>query len=184
MRIRFKSLAVAAVALAGMAPPLGAQDAAISELQVGDRVRTRVAGERIVGTVVSSDDPLRISTESQIVLVPLSPGLEIQRSLGPRTPLAGFMNGTALGLLAGAATGAVVGAASGDDTEGLFQFTAAEKAVGLGIVLGAGGAVVGGIIGAVSPGERWQDVSLILTRAAPYTTPEGAVGIAFRLNSR
>lgn len=185
MRVRKRSLLVALIAAMVLTPPLAAQDATMADLEAGDRVRTRIGGERVVGTFVSAEGPLRISTEGEVVAVPLSHDIEIERSLGPRSVLSGFANGAGLGFLAGAATGAVVGVASGDDTKGFIRFSAGEKAFGFGVVLGAGGAVLGGIIGAMAPGERWQEVELLIPAgAALFTTRDGGVGIAFELETR
>ena len=66
----------------------------------------------------------------------------------------GAWEGLGLGMLAGITTGAVIGLASGDDhcsANGfcLFQFSAGDKAILGGIVLGGAGLVVGGLLGAV-----------------------------------
>ncbi len=61
-----------------------------------------------------------------------------------------FLKGAGMGLLFGGTTGALIGFASGDDTDGFIQFTASEKALALGIVLGVAGATIGGIGGAIA----------------------------------
>jgi hypothetical protein len=66
----------------------------------------------------------------------------------------GAWEGLGLGLLAGITTGAMIGLASGDDhcpPDGFcfFQFSAGDKAILGGIVLGGAGLVVGGLLGAV-----------------------------------
>lgn len=50
------------------------------------------------------------------------------------------MEGLGLGLLSGVVTGAVIGFADGDDESGFFAFTAEEKALLGGILLGGAGA--------------------------------------------
>jgi hypothetical protein len=60
-----------------------------------------------------------------------------------------------LGLGIGAVTGVIIGFADGDDvassnTWNIFSFTAEEKALAGGLVLGTGGAIIGTIIGAVA----------------------------------
>jgi hypothetical protein len=66
----------------------------------------------------------------------------------------GAWEGLGFGLLAGITTGAVIGLASGDDhcsANGfcLFQFSAGDKAILGGIVVGGAGLVLGGLLGAV-----------------------------------
>jgi hypothetical protein len=74
--------------------------------------------------------------------------------LSPGHPRAmGALQGLGLGLLVGAATGAMIGLASGDDRCSndwcIFRLTAAQKAVGGGIVLGGVGLILGTAIGAI-----------------------------------
>jgi hypothetical protein len=73
---------------------------------------------------------------------------------------AGAVRGLVIGLLAGGAGGAVIGYANGDDDPGIVSFSAGEKAIILGVLLGGAGALIGGIAGALSPGEEWQRISL------------------------
>jgi hypothetical protein len=66
--------------------------------------------------------------------------------------------------LVGAATGTIIGLADGDDPPsgwGGISFTAGDKAVMGGVGLGAGGAGLGALLGAVAPlGTRWKTVPL------------------------
>lgn len=62
-----------------------------------------------------------------------------------------FWKGVGFGTLIGGGIGAVSGLVSGDDTDGgLLQFSAGEKALMGGILLGLAGGVTGGVIGALS----------------------------------
>lgn len=65
-----------------------------------------------------------------------------------------------IGLLLGGLTGTVIGYASGDDPPGWFSSSAEEKAAIFGILLGGTSTIVGGVIGAIRPGERWERVPL------------------------
>ncbi|HUF12027.1 MAG TPA: hypothetical protein VMN78_02880 [Longimicrobiales bacterium] len=184
-------MALVLVALAGAAP-LGAQDAAnpleaqeaATPLQAGDLLRIRYQGETLVGVAYeATDDTVRITTTNGTVGVPLSPNLRIERSLGRRSRLSGAARGAGKGLLAGAGGGAVLGFASGDDPTSLLSFTAEEKALLAGTLLGVSGVAVGGIIGLIVPGQRWEHTPLDGVQAALYPT-EGGVGIAIQLPTR
>jgi hypothetical protein len=66
----------------------------------------------------------------------------------------GFIQGLGLGILTGAATGIVMGLASGDDPPCdddfcIFEFTAGDKALLLGMIFGTGGGILGPIIGGI-----------------------------------
>ncbi len=61
--------------------------------------------------------------------------------------------GILIGALTGAAVGTIAGFASGDDQpdpHNIFVFTAGEKAVGLGLLLGVTGLGVGAVVGAIT----------------------------------
>lgn len=65
------------------------------------------------------------------------------------------LKGALIGLGVGAFTGAIIGFVDGDDVSSpnswnILSFTAAEKALGGGLVLGTGGAIIGTIIGALA----------------------------------
>jgi hypothetical protein len=67
--------------------------------------------------------------------------------------------GAAVGGLTGFGLGLIIGFASGDDqcppgSWCIYQATAEEKALGGGLVLGAGGTIIGVIIGAASRAEK------------------------------
>ena len=83
-----------------------------------------------------------------------------------------------LGLLVGGGIGAVIGLASGDDPPGFLSMSAGEKAGAGGLVLGAGGALVGLVVGIAKSGndreiEPLPDGDLsALKKVARYPTGE------------
>lgn len=82
-------------------------------------------------------------------------------SRGLRTRGQGAWHGAKIGFLTGAAVGVVAGLFDGDDPADTFiAFTAEEKAVYLGAFTGAIGGTLGLLVGAASPGERWERVPL------------------------
>ena len=83
------------------------------------------------------------------------PTAALQRIELPRQHARGALEGAGLGAVAGALVGAMLGFLSGDDRcppTGwcFFSLTAAQKAEGGAIVLGAGGLLIGTIIGAIA----------------------------------
>lgn len=66
--------------------------------------------------------------------------------------------GIGYGLLIGAGTGALIGFASGDDGGGFVSFSAGEKAVFGGVLLGSAGLIIGIIWGSIS---STRDISVI-----------------------
>jgi len=62
----------------------------------------------------------------------------------------GGTRGLLIGLASGFIIGAVIGLASGDDTEGFIRFSAGEKALAGGVLLGAVSGLAGVVVGAVS----------------------------------
>jgi hypothetical protein len=66
----------------------------------------------------------------------------------------GFWKGAGTGALIGVGTGALIGFLDGDDSSGLFRFTAGQKAIIIGIAFGALGLLIGGIVELASKGEK------------------------------
>lgn len=98
-------------------------------------------------SIVVIDDDQRISVPAKSIQ-----SLKIKRK-------AAVGRGAAVGALTGFGLGAMIGLASGDDEcpQGsicIYQATAGEKALGGGIVLSGGGALIGLIIGSVSRAEK------------------------------
>ena len=86
---------------------------------------------------------------------------EIYRHAGHVSVWRGLFRGAAIGAGVGMGVGAVIGYSDGDDPDNMFiSFSAEEKAVLGGVTLGAAGLVLGGIVGAVTSGDRWERVPL------------------------
>jgi hypothetical protein len=66
----------------------------------------------------------------------------------------GALPGLAYGFLIGGAVGAAIGLASGDDAPHFVRFTAGQKALIAGAVLGAAGGVIGLIVGGSTGNEQ------------------------------
>lgn len=141
---------------------LTAGTAGAQAVRPGDRIRVKspsLSGELQV--VETSADSLVVrgrgtqaSSVARSSLTSLSVGR--QRSRG-----AGALRGAWLGAAVGAGMGVLAGLVDGDDPpEALLSFSAEEKALMGGVLLGATGGAVGGIIGALAPGRRWKVVPL------------------------
>lgn len=128
----------------------------------GDVVRvqsTSAVGRFTVDRIGSGRILLR-DTAGSIVDVPLDEVSDLRVLRGPRSAGAGALRGAGYGLLVGGGAGVAIGLMSGDDPpDQWFAFTAEEKAAMMGVLLGAGGAVIGALIGVSAPGERWERVS-------------------------
>jgi hypothetical protein len=146
-------------------------------VQAGDRVRIEAGSVSGLFNVIDmAADTLLLQADNtpSHIRVPLASVQQIARR-DKRSGGQGALRGAGLGLLIGGASGAIVGFASGDDDPAQwFAFTAEEKALALGVVLGAGGALVGGIIGAISPGGRWVRVPL---QSAPRVGLSSSAGV-------
>ena len=147
----------------------------------GERVRVTAPGlssNPIVGTFdqVNRDTLLlSIDGRAEPISVPISSVSKLEVSAGTKS---NFAKGLGIGFLIGATTGALIGAASGDDDPSAFMaFTAEEKAVGAGLVLGLAGGLLGGIIGAVNPSERWEAVPVDELRIEPSPHVADAVAL-------
>lgn len=130
----------------------------------GDRVRvTTPTLQGVFVVVASTADTLALRqtpADGAPTLVPWQDvtRLDVRRR---RSQGAGGLRGAGIGFVTGAVSGAVLGFASGDDDPSAWlAFTAGEKAAVAGIAFGGVGLLVGGIIGLVAPGERWDAVDL------------------------
>ena len=198
---------IAAVLVLAATPSLalaGAHD----EHAAGDRVRARIQGakgadEWIVGRLLDADDAsvtIRSATGDAVV-VPLRRLDRLDRSLGRRSAGRGALRGAGLGFASGAVLGALAGAVGSDggsspacnapprgDAQwleaaacGASLGTGAENAVMGAAVMGAAGAVVGGLVGSLAPGERWERTSVERVRVS-IEPRRGGVGAAVRLS--
>jgi hypothetical protein len=177
---------IAAVFVLAATPSLalaGSQD----ELAAGGRVRARIqdakgADEWIVGRLVDADDAsVTIRTaRGEAVAIPLRRLDRLDRSLGRRSAGRGALRGAGLGFASGAVLGALAGAVGSDggsspacnapprgDAQWL-EAAACGASLGRGpesatmgaAVLGTAGAVLGGLVGSLAPGERWERTSV------------------------
>jgi hypothetical protein len=96
---------------------------------------------------------LRSSDGGWVLPLSIVQGLEVSR--GRRSPGERLARGAGFGLLVGGGLGAALGVMGGGD-----KYGRGEGALFFGGYLGAAGAVIGGLIGVASPGDRWQRVSL------------------------
>lgn len=166
------TLCLAAPGLAQSAPPL----------TPGAEVRVHspsASGRYVVDGHSPQTLTLRDSTGA-IVHVPLGSVTELEVSRGRRTAGSRALRGAGFGLLAGAGSGAVIGFASGDDPAGFMSFSAEEKALMAGVLMGGAGAVLGTVVGLLSRGEQWEAVPLNSVRTAPATDGGMTIGYAIR----
>jgi hypothetical protein len=167
---RLGAIALAAVLFAA---PLSAQDTTgASDRRFpapGARVRVRTidASQWHYGTLAGvSRDSIRFEPEREEfeVALPLDAIDRIELSTGRQRHV---WKSAAIGAAVGAGIGIVGGLASGDDDPYQFMaFTAQEKAMLLGSILGAVGFAGGVIVGVVAPHEHWR----------PIVRPAGGVG--------
>jgi len=84
-----------------------------------------------------------------------------------------FLKGLGIGFLVGAPIGAVIGATTGTSHPGWFEYTPAEGALGWGLILGATGALIGGIGGAIASIDKNVTIG--------DTSPTGLARVAYVL---
>lgn len=98
----------------------------------------------------------------------------------PRSRPSGALRGAGYGLLGGAAGGAAFGVLAGNDPDGFFEFSAGERAAIGAVFFGGTGLVVGGLVGAIAPGRRWEHLPAA-PRAAVGRGPGGGVAVSVSL---
>lgn len=174
--MRARSLLLCAALL--LPAPLAAQAPVAS----GEPVRLRAAGLDGVFTFVAMDgDSLTVRgrDDGVPVVVPLASVRSLSVARG-RTPTGrSALRGAGYGLLIGGGAGVVIGFASGDETGDCFIcLSAEEKALLAGGVLGVGGAVVGGVAGALTRPHRWVDVPLTGDASTTVSVAPSGGGVA------
>jgi hypothetical protein len=163
-----RSLVGAALLAAALVPGSAtAQDAspagAASAVAPGARVRvTSPGGEPRVGTLVALTPDTLVARwaagDSGAVALAQVTGLEVSRGLRARP-----WQGAGYGLLTGAGIGGVIGLVSyrgcGGRDNCIESGNAGTNAAAAALVIGAAGALVGGVVGALSRSEAWQPVA-------------------------
>jgi len=167
-----------AIALAGALALVTAVSAAedTPQLEPGARVRVEsaTAQERVVGQLLGLNEKslnLQVEDEEEPRLLLREDITALAVSGGRRSRGRGALIGAGTGI----ALGALIGLAAGDDPEDVWiGFSAGEKALGAGVLLGSIGALIGL---AVSPGERWENVPLDDVRVSLGPVPGRGVGV-------
>lgn len=146
-------------------------------LSTGTDARGRPAGPKTEGSVIAvTPDSLVLFRREGTIRIPSQVITRIDVKQGRRPAGQRVLRGAGFGLLLGGGGGALAGYAMGDDSNCAWVcFSAEDKAMILGVLLGGSGIFVGGIAGGLSRGERWQRVPLP-TRMS--LSPRGQ-GIAF-----
>jgi hypothetical protein len=152
--------------LAWAALPAAAQPA----LRGGEHVRIRagdVTGHYTVVSVGTDSLTLRVAAAEPLT-VAFTAFDRLDLHLGRRTRSQGALRGAGIGFLIGAMTGVAGGLLTGDGGEPFAH----------GVLLGFTGAVAGGAVGAVAPGDRWRRVRT-LGSVELAATPRGYVVITY-----
>ena len=179
-----KTLAFVAIAFSFGAAPLFAQNA---QPAPGERVRVQGGGDsfsrifklkEVIADTLVLEDLNEASPAS--MRMPIGSISRLQVSAGHRPTGARALRGAAWGFGGGALVGATVGLSSGDDEGTFLAFSAEEKAVMLGVSLGAAGLVVGTIIGLASNPEQWRSIPLDQITISPTTGGDLVVGYRYR----
>lgn len=161
---RFPILAFAVSAVLASAGSAAAQQRT-AVVPVDSLARVRVtqseAPSRVRGTFVGADSQT-VVVQSGVARydVPLEAIRKLEVSRGERSVEAGAWRGAQRGFLAGLVTGVLAGALVMSTIEG--DGYVGEEVAGIGItVAGTGlGTLIGTLLGAASPGERWERVPL------------------------
>lgn len=123
-------------------------------------------GEFLVGSVRGDTLILHSRAGADGLPMPVSRLVRLEVNAGRRSPVAGLGRGMLGGLLVGGPLGGLAGLVSYSlEDRASCPVTCVrfgpEVAIAAGAVLGlAGGTVVGGIVGALRPGSRWEPVPL------------------------
>lgn len=138
-----------------------ASSAAAQSVARGDTVRLKSAG--LSGRyTVAGVTPAALTVRDSDGLtyeVPVETLTKLSIHRGQNSPGTGFARGAVQGLLIGGGTGFVLGYALGEDGADAW-FPRDEMAAAGALTFGGACAVVGGVIGLLRPGERWEDVDL------------------------
>ncbi len=160
-------------------------------VKVGDRVRVTApdVGRREGTVQLLTTDSLVMRPEYGLVMrpeyvrpnrlaIPLASVTRLELSMpGGSQAGQGALNGLAIGILGGA-----VVAAAACPSDQFLKASAGGCAIGGAVIVGAGGALVGAIIGVMSTGTRWEEVPLdrLRVRVAPQRDGRFGFGASVR----
>ena len=149
-------------------------------LQPGDRIRIYAPSEyqdRVVGSIWSMErDTIVVKNESNATWrIPNAAITRLEFSQGRRSGSAGALRGLLIGGGAGTLVGlaAVVAACTSDDAGLIDPCGYAPAAF---VVATFVGALTGMTVGALSPGERWEEVPLDQLRVSIVPQRDGRLG--------
>jgi len=165
--------------------PAAAQAAAPASSPVRPGAEVRVTSPSASGRFVVQE------MDSGIVTLRDSSGLALRVPLASVTTLSVLrgrrpagqraLRGAGVGFAGGAVSGIILGYVDGDDRSNAFiSFTAEEKAVAYGLLLGVGSGLVGMVVGLASSGEQWESIPLEHVRAGVASDGGLAVGYTIR----
>jgi hypothetical protein len=169
----------------GCTAPVAAQTAAQASSHVRPGAEVRVTSPSASGRFVVQEMDSGILTlrdsSGAAVRVPLASVTMLSVSRGRRSAGAGALRGAGLGFAGGAVAGIILGYVAGDDPpEDLwFAYSAEDKALIYGVLLGVGSGLVGTVVGLASPGEQWESVPLERVRAGMAS--DGGLAVAYSI---
>jgi hypothetical protein len=144
------------VLLLTIAPPVHSQ--ADSGLRV--RITTSASRQpRWVGTLISVDnDSVRLMSAGgrQRVALPITRIVRAERSRGRRSNAG---RGAMIGALVGGGAGFILGLLASGEQDSFYEIGADEVIVAMAF-LGAAGAGIGALVGAVTPRDQWEPLTL------------------------
>lgn len=160
---------ITALALVSIGSVVAAQTNGDPAVDIGSRIRLKTAPAAAYGwlsgrVVALSEDSLWLARTGtgKPRAVPLGSIRRLEVSRGRRSNL---LKGLGIGLASGVVLGGAIGFIEGGDPPcetgafvPCFRFSAEEKAAAYALVLGGVGALLGGVIGAVTHTERWAEV--------------------------
>jgi hypothetical protein len=135
-----------------------------SQADSGLRVRITTSASRQpiwVGTLISADqDSVKLvsAKDRQLVALPIARIVRAERSRGRRSNAG---RGATIGAVVGGGTGLILGLlASGEGEEDSFYEVGADEVIVAMAFLAAAGAGIGALVGAVTPRDQWEPLTL------------------------
>jgi hypothetical protein len=150
------SMLLAQLLLLASAPPVHCQ--ADSGLRV--RITTSPSRQPVwVGTLISADqDSVRLvsARDRQLVALPMARVVRAEWSRGRRSNAG---RGATIGLVVGGGTGLILGLLASGEEDSFYEVGAEDVIVAMAI-LAAAGAGIGALVGAVTPRDQWEPLTL------------------------